>query len=82
MRELQKQFASTILKNSKTIWRRGSKSVTCTSFRFTNLRWTLGKKDTKPENEFFTPLCTAHLPAADFMEYIVYFEKGDLLLEG
>lgn len=51
--------------------------------RIANLKWTLGKKYTKPENEFFTPLCTAYLPAADFMDCKEYFEKeGDLLIEG
>lgn len=84
MRELQKQFVNTVLKNSKASWRRGSKSVTWTSFRITNIKGTLEKKYTKPENEFFTLLCIAYLPAADFMEYYLeYFEKeGVLLIEG
>lgn len=79
----RKQFANTILRNSKAIWRQGSRSVTWTSLKITNLKCTLGKKYTKPENEFLTPLCTAYIPAADFMEYKEYFEKeGDLLIEG
>lgn len=83
LRELQKRFANTVLKNSKAIWRWGRESVTWTSFRITDLKWTLGKKYTKPESEFFTPLCTAYLPAADFMEYMECFKKeGDLLIEG